>query len=205
MKDPYNTLGIRPDATDEEVKKAYRELAKKYHPDVNADNPLKHLADEKMKEINVAYDYIMKSREKGSGSTGGTSGSYSSGTSHDTADLARAKMLINQGRFAEAGVVLNSVPLPERTAGWYYLYGIVLLRSGKYFDARANFEEAVRRDPSNPAYRDALNKVSSAGAYSGGGYSRTGTGGCSGCDMCTGLLCADCLCECCGGDLIRCC
>lgn len=197
MKDPYSVLGISPNASTDEVKKAYRELAKKYHPDVNADNPLKHLADEKMKEINEAYDRIMKLRESGS--------SYQNSAASDNDNIVRARTLISQGRYVEAKVVLNSVSPSARNAEWYYLSGILLTNSGQYFDARAAFEEAVRRDPTNSAYRDALNKVSSAGAYSGGGYSRSNGDGCSGCDMCTGLLCADCLCECCGGDLIRCC
>lgn len=202
MKDPYSVLGISPDASTDEVKKAYRELAKKYHPDVNADNPLKHLADEKMKEINEAYDQIMKMRESGNTSSGS---SYQSNSSSDGANIMRARTLISQGRYVEARVVLNSVSPAARNAEWYYLNGVLLTNNGQYFDARAAFEEAVRRDPANPTYRDALNKISSAGTYSGGGYSRSTGTSCSGCDMCSGLLCADCLCECCGGDLIRCC
>ena len=192
MKDPYSVLGISPSATTDEVKKAYRELAKKYHPDVNADNPLKHLADEKMKEINEAYDTIMNMRE----------GSSSSGNGSSTDTLSRAQTLISQGRYAEARIVLDSVPQSDRNAQWYYLNGVVLSSSGLYFDARASFEEAVRRDPANPLYRQALGRVSQRGAY--GGYTGS-SADCSGCDMCTGLMCADCLCECCGGDLLRCC
>lgn len=192
MKEPYSVLGLTPDASIDEVKKAYRELAKKYHPDKNADNPLKELADEKMKEINMAYDAIMAG-QVGTGTTANSSDANSY--------LQRARTLISQGRYAEAGVLLNSVEYSARTAEWYYLNGVVMSNTGRYFDARASFEQAVRRDPANMSYRTALNNMSRQGAYSGGGY----TGGCSGCDMCTGLVCADCLCECCGGDLIRCC
>ena len=63
MTDPYKVLGVSPSATDEEVKDAYRKLAKKYHPDQYADSPLKDLADEKMKEINEAYDAITAQRK----------------------------------------------------------------------------------------------------------------------------------------------
>lgn len=197
MRDPYSVLGISPSASTDEVKKAYRELAKKYHPDVNADNPLKHLADEKMKEINEAYDRIMKMREDGT--------AYYGSNASDSANIARVRTLISQGRYAEARIVLDSISQNARNAEWYYLNGILLSNSGMYFDARASFEEAVRRDPSNPLYRQALNKVSQSGAYGGYTGSPADFTSCSGCDMCTGLMCADCLCECCGGDLIRCC
>ena len=74
MSDPYKALGVSPSATDEEVKEAYRSLAKKYHPDQYADSPLKELADEKMKEINEAYDAITAQRKAGSGQ--GRAGGY---------------------------------------------------------------------------------------------------------------------------------
>ena len=65
MNDPYKVLGVSPNATDEEIKSAYRNLAKKYHPDNYADSPLSSLASEKMKEINEAYDEITKARRSG--------------------------------------------------------------------------------------------------------------------------------------------
>ena len=73
MTDPYIVLGVKPDASDEEIKRAYRELARKYHPDNYQNNPLADLAEEKMKEINEAYDTITKMR-----SGGGASGGYQS-------------------------------------------------------------------------------------------------------------------------------
>ena len=74
MTDPYTVLGVKPDASDEEVKRAYRELARKYHPDNYQNNPLADLAEEKMKEINEAYDAITKMRSGGSHSGGGSYG-----------------------------------------------------------------------------------------------------------------------------------
>ena len=204
MRDPYSVLGVSPDSTDDQIKKAYRELAKKYHPDVNSEAG----ASEKMQEINEAYDRVMKMRE--GGTNGGYTGqsTYSGGYSYssDAFNIYRAQMLISMGRYAEARIVLDSIPQAARDAEWYYIYGILLNNTGAYFDAREKFEEAVRRDPSNPVYRAALGRVGNSGAYR---TPNTGTssccGGCSECDLCTGLMCADCLCECLGSDLIRCC
>ncbi len=70
MRDPYSVLGVKPDASDQEIKKAYRELARKYHPDNYVDNPLADLAEEKMKEVNEAYEAIQKQRSGGGGSGG---------------------------------------------------------------------------------------------------------------------------------------
>ena len=78
-KNPYDVLGIPHNASDDEVKKAYRDLTRKYHPDANVNNPLADLAEEKFKEVQEAYDMIMKEREQGSGSYSYGSGSYSSG------------------------------------------------------------------------------------------------------------------------------
>ncbi|MBQ9940855.1 MAG: DnaJ domain-containing protein [Clostridia bacterium] len=203
MTDPYSILGVSPENTDEQIKKAYRELAKKYHPDVN---PGVDTSD-KMKEINQAYDLIMKMREAGNKGRyyQDTNTSSSRNYSSDAFNLYRAQTLIAQGRYTEARIVLDSVNQASRDAEWYYIYGVLLANSGAYFDARVKFEEAVRRDPYNPLYRQALNRMSAGGAFSSSPRGNSVSGDCSGCDMCSGLICADCLCECLGGDLIRCC
>ena len=97
MNDPYKVLGVPRDATDEEIKKAYRELARKYHPDNYVNNPLSDLVEEKMKEINEAYDTIQKERAARTTSADGTS--YTSGT---YGDYSKVRELINQSRFSEA-------------------------------------------------------------------------------------------------------
>lgn len=195
MNDPYKVLGISPDATDDQVKAAYREMARKYHPDNYANNPLSDLAQEKMQEINDAYDTIVRSRKNG-GSAGGRTGGgrYS--------DIRR---LITEGRVEDADTLLNGTPAIARDAEWHFLKGSVLYKKGWLEDAYSHFSTACRMDPTNAEYRAAFNQMSrqrQTGTYTTGSSSSSG---CSGCDMCTGLLCADCCCECMGGDLIRCC
>ena len=72
MNDPYAVLGVSSSASEEEIKRAYRDLVKKYHPDNYANNPLADLAEAKMKEVNEAYDAIMKARTQGGYRPAGT-------------------------------------------------------------------------------------------------------------------------------------
>ena len=213
MTDPYKVLGVSRDAADDDIKKAYRALARKYHPDNYAGSDLADLAGEKMKESNEAYDTIQRERaNKGStGSSqggyqynpGGTAGSSYAGSGASAPTLNRIRILINSGRFSEAGILLDSIPAGERGAEWNYLKGCTLLQRGWYHDAQKYFEIACYMDPANAEYQAALqNMRTSAGQY---GKTYTNIGGCSTCDLCQGLICADCLCECCGGDLLRCC
>ena len=199
MNDPYKVLGVSRDATDEEIKKAYRELARKYHPDNYVNNPLAELVEEKMKEINEAYDRIQKERSDSPRNNGRNNADY-------TGEFIKVRELIQTGRLVEAEQMLNTVPLADRNGEWNFLKGCILERRGWYFDAQKFFETACYIDPDNIEYRDALNKIRNT-ANSFGGY-RTTTYrpmGCSSCDVCTSLMCADCCCECLGGDLIRCC
>ena len=80
-KNPYEVLGVSPGASDDEIKKAYRELSRKYHPDANINNPLADLAAEKFKEVQEAYDTIMKERTSGSGYSYGYAGNSQNGYS----------------------------------------------------------------------------------------------------------------------------
>ena len=203
MTNPYEVLGVSKNASDEEIKAAYKKLAMKYHPDNYSDNPLSDLAEEKMKEINEAYDTIMAKRR------GGFKGSNSSNNSYsETGVYADVRRFINQNRLEDAQEILDGVSISERNAEWYFLNGSVLYRRGWYDDAYTSFSTACRMDPSNAEYRDTLTRISMQrrgqfnGGYNTGNYSG---GGCSACDLCQGLICADCCCECMGGDLIRCC
>ena len=204
MKDPYQVLGVSPGASDDEIKKAYRDLARKYHPD----NSLADLAQEKMKEINEAYDALTKNKRsgsynQGSSSTSGAYQSYSqSYTGADAGIYAQVRSAINYNDLSKAERLLNTVT--DRNAEWNFLMGSVCYRKGWLDEANTYFRNAVNMDPSNAEYRQALNFMSSGGRA----YRPAGTGG-SGemdpCSCCSSLLVADCCCECMGGDLIPCC
>jgi len=202
MKDPYKVLGVPTTATEDEIKSAYRELARKYHPDNYVNSPLSDLAEEKMKEINEAYDLIQKERLNGGRKSSSSYGSYTAG-SGGSGSYFQVRNLINSGNFAQAENILNSVPLSDRGAEWEFLMGCVCVQKGWYFDAQNHFQSACAADPTNLEYRNALNNIRGAGQGFGGGYRTRNSGG--SCDLCTTMICADCCCECMGGDLISCC
>lgn len=209
MTDPYKVLGVSPSATDEQVKEAYRNLAKKYHPDQYTDSPLKDLADEKMKEINEAYDAITAQRKAGNQRGGyAYSGGYNPVGNNANSGFSDVRSLIMAGRIADAEQILNGVPPERRNAEWYFLKGSVLYRRGWLEEAKDHFSRACQMDPGNGEYSSALNQAMSQGSGMYGGYNPHGSmnaGGCNSCDMCSSLICADCCCECMGGDLIPCC
>ena len=211
MKNPYEVLGVSPNATDDEIKKAYRALARKYHPDKYRDSDLADLASEKMKEVNAAYEEIKTMREKGgqsgnSGNNGGYNGSYAgSYSSSGNPRFNEIRRHLNTGNDRTAESMLYEIPEPERGAEWNFLMGCVMVKRGAFVDAQRQFDIAVSMDPYNQEYRAAQENLRRRANGYGGGYQTTQRSGCSGCDVCSGLLCADCCCECCGGDLISCC
>ena len=205
MNDPYSVLGVSPSASDDEIKKAYRELARKYHPDNYHDNPLSDLAQEKMKEVNEAYEMINRSRS-GGGSTSSSAPYNPGGGGSSTGIYAEIRAAINSGNLAQAESLLNSIS--NRNAEWNFLMGSVCYRKGWLDEARRYYQTAVNMEPNNMEYRQALNFMNAGGgaAYrpAGFGYGRN-AGGCDSCDVCTSLCIADTCCECMGGDLINCC
>ncbi len=200
MQNPYEVLGIQPTATDDEVKAAYRELAKKYHPDNYSNNPLSDLAEEKMQEINEAYDAIIRMRRQGGSATGNNG--YQEGGSSRYADI---RNLIRTGRTIDAESLLDGIPAPSRDAEWYFLKGSVLYKKGWLEEAYSHISTAARMDPTNAEYQQAVNRLDLQRRTGGYRVSPMSQGGCSACDVCNSLICADCCCECMGGDLIRCC
>ncbi len=201
MKDYYQILGVSRNATEEEIKNAYRELARKYHPDNYADNPLSDLAGEKMQEINEAYDFVMNEKRNGKSKSNNSNG-YNASSS-----FPEVISLINAGRFEQAQELLDGIPPQSRNAEWYYLNGRVLYSRGWFDQAYTSFATATRMDPNNAEYRNCMHNAQKQSGRQYNPYRPYGnTGGdCNTCDMCQTLICADCCCECMGGDLIPCC
>ena len=215
-KSPYEVLGVREGADIETVKKAYRELVRKYHPDQYVNHPLSDLAEEKLKEINSAYDEL-SNRENGKSTYNSqNNGGYqqanrqkqnyqNTGYKTPGADMSNIRQLIFSNRIQEADNALNA--MSDRSAEWYYLKGLVFSRMGWYNEAVSNFETAVNIEPGNFEYRQALNQMNGGNkAYRNNGYNMRNTGGGNAdmCQMCQCLICSDCCCECAGGDLINC-
>ena len=209
MTDPYKVLGVAPDASDDEIKKAYRALARKYHPDKYRDSDLADLASEKMKEVNAAYEEIQNMRKNGgssSSSSGAGYGGYSTGTSSSTGNpkYNEIRRLINANNVPEAERLLYEFHEGDRGAEWNFLFGCVLIKKGQFVDAQRYFDIACSMDPYNNEYKAARENLRRRASGYGGGYQTSRSGG-SCCDVCSTLICADCCCECCGGDLISCC
>lgn len=216
MQDPYRVLGVSPQATDDEIKKAYRALAKKYHPDVNQGSAQ---AEAKMKEVNEAYSMIMKLRREGtsagyggasgygSGGYGGYSGGYGNAGGYGgyTANprMQAARNYIHAGHFQEAMNVLEDIL--ERNAEWYYLCGEANLGLGNRVAALNYARQAVSMDPNSFEYRLLLNRLEGgAQYYQQSGASRGFTAPLAFCgspllSCCAINLLCNCLCNGCGG------
>ena len=199
MTDPYKVLGISPSASDDEVKEAYRRLARKYHPDNYVNNPLSDLATEKMKEINEAYDEIQRQRKGGGTSAGGYRQSYSSGGyqqsySSGSSQFADIRRLINLNRLGDAEELLDGIAAGQRNAEWNYLKGIVNYRKGWLDNAVTYLSNACNMEPGNMEYRSTLNRL----LQQQNGYTGQSAGS-SVCEVCASPYCANLCCNCMGG------
>jgi molecular chaperone DnaJ len=202
MTDPYQVLGISRSASDEEIKKAYRALSRKYHPDANINNPNKAQAEEKFKEVQQAYDQIMKEKQSGTGGDYGygstyrnTSGNaesgdpfgdygpfggfygryYRSNTGTDSGESAKMQAAGNYIRnncYREALNVLNDIPFAERTGRWYYYSAVANNGLGNNATAIEHIRRAVDLEPSNTQYRQFQQYVNGGGTW----YSSMGGG-----------------------------
>jgi molecular chaperone DnaJ len=202
MTDPYEVLGLRRGASDEEIKKAYRNLSRKYHPDANVNNPNKDQAEEKFKQVQAAYDQIMKEKEQGYsgyGSYGGYQQS-SSGTGDSYSNYLNAAMnYIRAGRYNEALNVLSG--MERKGAQWYYLSAIANNGLGNNVVALDHAKRAASMEPNRIEYRALVQQLQGGGAW----YDQMSTpyGGMSamGDDVCCRLCLANLICNmcCCGG------
>ena len=179
ISDPYQVLGVSPDASDEEIKRAYRKLAKQYHPDLN---PGDEAAAKKMQQINAAYDQIKNpekyQQQQQTGGYGGYSSydpfggfggyqqrSYSDGDGADNYQKA-AYNYIRFGRYQEALNALSNAS--QRDARWYYLSALAHDGLGNQVTALEHIRRAVSMEPDNPEYLQALEEIENGGA----GYRR---------------------------------
>ena len=195
MRDPYEVLGVSPSASDEEVKRAYRDLARKYHPDNYQNNPLADLAEEKMKEVNEAYETITKSRSTGNNQSSQSGGYQYGSASHSYqrqssgGSFAQVRQYINMGNLDGAEQLLRGVSV--KNGEWYFLMGSIAYRRGWLDEARQNYQIACQMEPGNMEYRQALSMMQQGG-YS---YRPDVAGGqCDSLDCCTTMLCLNCLC-----------
>lgn len=215
IDDPYKVLGVSPDASDEEIKKAYRRLAKQYHPDLNPGDPV---AAKKMQQVNAAYEQI-KNPEKAQPNPGSQSGYGGYGydpfggawqrtyqqSQESSGDqyLRSAAQYIRFGRYREALNVLNNCT--EKNARWYYLSALANDGLGNQVTALEHIKRAVSMEPDNYEYLQALNEIEN-----GGSAYRQQAGNFGGFTMRSNPFLSLCLCYlcnlfCCGGRFFFCC
>jgi len=229
MRDPYQILGVERNASEDEIKKAYKKLSRKYHPDANINNPNKDQAEEKFKEIQQAYQQIMKEKTSGYSQSGsssygpgssrggygggfddffggfggyGSQGQYQNAQSEGNTYLQAAANYIRNGYYREAMNVLNN--MTERNARWYYYSAQANAGLGNQAAAMEQARQAVNMEPNNVEYRNLLNMLQNGGSWyqtQRSSYGSPMDGG----DWCTRLCCANILLNmCCGGGFCCC-
>lgn len=206
--DPYEVLGVSRNAGDDEIKRAYRELSRKYHPDSYVGNPLSSLAEEKFKQVQEAYNTIM--RERSGGYYNSSSNSFSGSYSNNDYEFDEIVRLLNVRAYGDALSRLDR--MQNRNARWHYLSAIANIGIGNTMRGMEYARMAVAMEPGNMEYQRLLSQLNFQGQrYSGvrSGYSNNvGFGRDNTCNDCSDALCklwcADTLCECMGGDLCRC-
>ena len=213
MYDPYQVLGISRGASDEEIKKAYRTLSRKYHPDANINNPNRDQAEEKFKMVQQAYDQIMKEKEQGASGGfyggygnygfGGYQNSQSSGGSEYENRLRADANYIQSRHFMEALNVLNSIQ--EHNAMWYYYSAIANNGAGNNVIALEHAKRAASMEPSNFQYQQLVQQLEGGGMWyqdmQGPFYQYSSTGS----SFCMKLCIANLICNCCCGGGGFCC
>lgn len=202
MNNPYEVLGIKQGASEAEIKAAYKELVKKYHPDKYQNNPLADLAEDKLQEINEAYDILTK---KGAGNTMGGNpyggrqsyGSAASGGG-STNDFYIVRQALDRNDLMNAEKIL--IQTPERNAEWFFLSGVLSYKKGLIDDAASNVRQAIDMDPNNFEYQRVYQQMMSAGSMyrarsNTQGYGQQKNNDCCS-DCCTFYLCTSCISPC---------
>lgn len=220
MLNPYKVLGVSEGASEEEIKKAYRTLSRKYHPDANVNNPNKEEAEEKFKEIQQAYQQIMREREggyqsgsyqgggyqnaggySGFGGFGGFGGYQNAGQTNNWSEsevrLQAAENYVRSGHFKEALHVLSEIS--EKSARWYYISAMANSGQGNTVLAKEHAQMAVSMEPNNMLYRQLQQQLEngtqwyrSMGETYGSPMSGQG-------DWCMKLCMLNLMCNCCCG------
>ena len=197
MRNPYEVLGIKQGASQEEIKKAYRELVKQYHPDQYGNNPLRDLAEEKLREINEAYDSLTKNAQSSTNYSGYNNNNYN----ENYGDIyQQIRMDINKGNLGGAEAKLNSIH--NRNAEWNFLMGLIHLRKGWFDSAYRLISTASSMDPNNFEYRQALNELNNRQQSYRQNYYGRGAKNDDMCNICFKIWAIDTCCECMGGDCI---
>lgn len=197
MTNPYSVLGISENADNEQIKEAYRVLAREYHAQLNNGSPESDIAAVKMAELDEAYDAIMAQRSGSYGSSAQYGSNSAYGSYRDSSQFGDVRAHIDSGRINDAEVILDGIPKDMRNAEWYYLKGRIQHQRGWFDEAYNNYSKACQLDPSNAEYSSAFNNLN---RKHNGGYrqSSSSSSTCTSCDICTGLMCADCCCDCLG-------
>ena len=201
MKDPYEVLGIQRGASDDEIKKAYRAKCKRWHPDLNPNDPT---AEEHFKEVQEAYDAITKGT---TGPQGGSTYGYgpqsgysqqsgASASGSDSPEMQAARNFVVNGRYAEARRVLDG--MSARSARWYYLSSLANQGLGNSIDALQDAHRAVQLDPNNVEYKMHLRRMQNPGqTYRTTQTTYTRPGGLM--QWCWSMILLNLLCNCCCG------
>ncbi len=201
MNNPYEFLGVGRNATEKDIMDAYRRIAGEI---TNADYSDAEKT-QKMNELNYAYDYILNELRGTTSyaSSNTTNNQQTNDYSGNYSQFSDVRQQINNGRIDDAETILNGVPVQMRNAEWHYLKGVIHQRRGWLNEAYQCYQAACSMDPANREYSTAFNSLNN---NAHGGYRTTkNTDNNDVCNICSGLICADCCCECCGGDLIPCC